>query len=118
MAFKLLKFGIKAGMVGGVVYYTVDEGVWKDSEHTTQLYSKIYKTVAPYVKEVPVEVPELPKMDEISFMAKNYWNKGVVASFIFLSDLPNKTTEWSKQGYDYIVKQLEQSPQKTAETVK
>lgn len=43
-------------MVGGVVYYTIDEGVWRDSTHTTELYSKIYKNLAPYVKEVPVEV--------------------------------------------------------------
>jgi hypothetical protein len=49
-------------LAGGVVYYTIDEGVWKSSEHTTELYSKIYKNVAPYVKEVPVEV-KLTKKD-------------------------------------------------------
>lgn len=50
-------------MVGGVVYYTINEGVWKDSEHTTQLYSKIYKNIGPYVKEVPVEVMFTQKGD-------------------------------------------------------
>lgn len=43
-------------MVGGVVYYTIDEGVWRDSTHTAELYSTIYTNLAPYVKEVPVEV--------------------------------------------------------------
>jgi len=52
----LYRFGVKAGIVGGVVYYTVEEGVWRDSKQTTELYSKIYKNVAPYIKEVPVEV--------------------------------------------------------------
>ncbi|PSN51444.1 hypothetical protein C0J52_08993 [Blattella germanica] len=92
MAFRLLKLGTKVGLVGGVVYYTVEEGVWKDSEHSTEIYSKAYKAVAPYVKEVPVE---------------NYWNKGVMSSFEFVSDLPNKTVEWSKQGYEYVSKQLD-----------
>ncbi|PSN45539.1 MICOS complex subunit MIC13 QIL1 [Blattella germanica] len=53
--------GTKVGLVGGVVYYTVEEGVRKDSEHSTEIYSKAYKAIAPYVKEVQVEVPELPK---------------------------------------------------------
>jgi hypothetical protein len=48
-----------------VVYYTIDEGVWKSSEHTTQLYSKIYKNVAPYVKEVPVEVKLTKKKEDL-----------------------------------------------------
>jgi hypothetical protein len=60
----------------------------------------------------------LPKVEEISFLAKNYWNKGVIASFVFLSDLPNKTTELSKQGYEYVVRHLEQSQQKNASTTK
>ncbi|XP_033606595.1 MICOS complex subunit MIC13 homolog QIL1 isoform X2 [Cryptotermes secundus] len=114
----MIMFGVKVGLVGGVVYYTIDEGVWKSSEHTTELYSKIYKNVAPYVKEVPVEVPELPKVEEISFLTKNYWNKGVIASFVFLSDLPNKTAELSKQGYEYVLRQLEQSKQKNTSTTK
>jgi hypothetical protein len=64
------------------------------------------------------QVPELPKVEEISFLAKNYWNKGVIASFVLLSDLPNQTAQLSKQGYEYVVKQLEQSQQKTTSTTK
>lgn len=50
------RFGVKVGVAGGVVYYTIDEGVWRDSTHTTELYSKIYRSLAPYIKEVPAEV--------------------------------------------------------------
>jgi hypothetical protein len=64
------------------------------------------------------QVPELPKVEEISFLVKNYWNKGVMASFVFLSDLPNKTAKLSKQGYEYVLRQLEQSQQKSTSTTK
>jgi hypothetical protein len=64
------------------------------------------------------QVPELPKVDEISFIAKNYWNKGVIASFAFLGNLPTKMTEWSKQGYEYVIRQTELSKQKDPNTTK
>jgi hypothetical protein len=64
------------------------------------------------------QVPQLPKVDELCFTAKNYWNKGVIASFIFLSNLPNKSIEWSKQGYEYVVRQMDQSQEKTPNTAK
>ena len=65
-----------------------------------------------------LQVPELPKVEELCFTAKNYWNKGVIASFIFLGNLPNKMTEWSRQGYEYVVKQMEQSQEKNTNTTK
>ena len=64
------------------------------------------------------QVPELPKVDEVCFTAKNYWNKGVIASFIFLSNLPNKVTEWSKQGYEYVIRQMELSQEKNPNMAK
>ena len=51
-------------------------------------------------------------------MTKSYWNKGVVTSFEILSELPTKSAEWSKQGYDYVVKQLETAEQKSPNTTK
>jgi hypothetical protein len=71
-----------------------------------------------YKNILDFQVPELPKVEEISYLAKNYWNKGVIASFVFLSNLPNKTAELSKQGYEYVVRQLEQSQQKNPSTTK
>jgi hypothetical protein len=64
------------------------------------------------------QVPELPKVDELCFTAKNYWNKGVIASFIFMSNVPNKVTEWSKDGYEYVVRQMELSQEKNRNTAK
>ena len=71
--------GTEVGLAGGVVYYPVEEGVRKDSEHSTEMYSKTYKD--PYIKEVPVEVPELSKIPDLCYTTKNYWNKGVMTSF-------------------------------------
>ncbi|PSN45270.1 hypothetical protein C0J52_10336, partial [Blattella germanica] len=67
---------------------------------------------APYIKEVTVEVPELSKIPDLCYTTKNYWNKGAMTSFEFLSDLPNKTVQWSKQGYEYVSKQLDADQQK------
>ncbi|PSN58352.1 hypothetical protein C0J52_11568 [Blattella germanica] len=35
--------GTEVCLAGGVVYYPVEEGVRKDSEHSTEMYSKTYK---------------------------------------------------------------------------
>lgn len=35
--------GTEVGLAGGVVYYPIEEGVRKDSEHSTEMYSKTYK---------------------------------------------------------------------------
>lgn len=43
-------------MLGAAIYYTTEVGLWSDSKKTEQLYGDLYKTIAPYVKEVPVEV--------------------------------------------------------------
>ncbi|PSN37660.1 hypothetical protein C0J52_05629, partial [Blattella germanica] len=67
---------------------------------------------APYIKEVPVEVPELSKIPDLCYTTKNYWNKGVMTSFEFVSNLLNKTVQWSKQGYEYVSKQLDADQQK------
>lgn len=50
------RFGTKSAIFTGAVYYTVNIGLWKDSANTEKLYGELYKTVAPYVKDVPVEV--------------------------------------------------------------
>jgi hypothetical protein len=38
MAVRLLRFGVTAGIVCGVVYYIREKGVWRDSKHKTELY--------------------------------------------------------------------------------
>ncbi|PSN34746.1 hypothetical protein C0J52_21326 [Blattella germanica] len=103
-------FGTKVTLAGRVVYYTIEVGVRKDSEHSTEMYSKTYK--APYIKEVPVEVPALSEIPDLCYTTKNCWNKGIMTSFEFVSNLPNKTVQWSEQGYEYASKELNADQQK------
>ncbi|XP_043248537.1 uncharacterized protein LOC122395201 isoform X1 [Colletes gigas] len=89
----LLWFTIKTTVVGGIVYYTYYEGLWSKSEKTAKLYGRIYNNVAPYVKDnIPKEVAHeynrLPSVTTISSCSKKCWNKGVMTSMKFMSNLP------------------------------
>ncbi|XP_076389807.1 uncharacterized protein LOC143264822 isoform X3 [Megachile rotundata] len=55
----IIRFAVRASIVGGIVYYSYTEGLWSRSEETAKLYEKIYVNVAPYVKEnIPNEVTQ------------------------------------------------------------
>ncbi|KYN34419.1 hypothetical protein ALC56_11527 [Trachymyrmex septentrionalis] len=89
----LSRFVIKSTLVGGVVYYSVHQGLWSKSEDSVQLYGRIYNNIAPYVKdnipeEVINELPPLPSTSDLSNSLKSSWNKGVIASMKFLSETP------------------------------
>lgn len=51
------RFGVKSAILGSAVYYTVDKGVWKDSETTSALYHELEEGVSPYVGELKKQVP-------------------------------------------------------------
>jgi len=52
----LHRFTIKASILAGAIYTTADQGLWKDTDSADEAYQNLYNIVAPYVKEVPVEV--------------------------------------------------------------
>lgn len=40
-----------------IVYYSIQQGLWSNSENSVQLYGRVYNSVAPYIKDnVPKEV--------------------------------------------------------------
>ncbi|KYQ58069.1 hypothetical protein ALC60_03121 [Trachymyrmex zeteki] len=93
----LSRFVIKSTLVGGVVYYSVRQGLWSKSEDSVQLYGRIYNNITPYVKdnipkEVINELPPLPSTSDLSNSLKSSWNKGVIASIKFLSETPTHVT--------------------------
>ncbi|KPJ02896.1 PREDICTED: MICOS complex subunit MIC13 homolog [Papilio xuthus] len=102
----MIKFGIKSAVLGSAVYYTVDKGVWKDSETTRELYEELEKGMSPYVgefkKQIPFELPPLPSNDRVSYLFKYYWNCGVKSTFQFLINLPTHTTNAITLAYDKI----------------
>lgn len=86
-----MKVGIKASILTSAVYYTIDQGLWEDTDQADKIYSDIYQAVAPYVKDVPVEVPELPSLSDFAASSKLYYNQGVIATGNFFKDLPSNT---------------------------
>ncbi|KAG6799070.1 MICOS complex subunit MIC13 [Apis mellifera caucasica] len=92
----LIRFVIKSSIVGGIVYYTYKEGLWSKSEETAALYKKLNVKIAPYVKEnvpekITKEISQLPSVTDITNFIKVTWNKGVMSSMGFISNLPTHT---------------------------
>lgn len=52
-------------------------------------------------------MPKLPETNEVSYLAKYYWNKGVITSFRFLSNVPSYIGDLSKQGMNAILDNTE-----------
>ncbi|XP_026469598.1 MICOS complex subunit MIC13 homolog QIL1-like [Ctenocephalides felis] len=99
------KFIVKCGIAGGIVYQSVDQGLWGSSSRTIELYEDLSKLVEPVTKEVKqkIELPDLPTSGEVGFIATYYWNAGVKATFAFLKELPTNTARLGCKSYNYIV---------------
>nr|CAD7441392.1 unnamed protein product [Timema bartmani] len=53
-------FLMKAAMAGGLLYFTVTQGLWQDQEETTNLYVRMHKSALIIFKGIkPTEEPEL-----------------------------------------------------------
>lgn len=90
-------FALKSIVPVGVLYYTVEQGLWSKSEDSIKFYGKIYNNIAPYVKEnIPKEVineiPKLPSISVITNCAKYTWNKGVITTMKFITEIPTHTS--------------------------
>lgn len=89
---RLMKFGVKSSILTGAVYYTIDQGLWEGTDKADEVYATLYQAVTPYIKEVPLEAPELPSLSNFGASTKLYYNQGVIATGNFLKDLPSKTS--------------------------
>jgi hypothetical protein len=116
----MFRFSIKVGLAATAVYYLNKEGVWKESHESLKTYNRLNTTLEPYIKEVqkqiPIELPEIPKNERTSQTVKLYWNKGVLSTFQFLSELPHLLNTWTQNGITAILENpdvkmfLESSP--------
>ncbi|KAK4882143.1 hypothetical protein RN001_005462 [Aquatica leii] len=102
----MIKFILKSGIVLGAVYYSAQEGVWKHSAESIKVCDKIYDFASPYYNQakaqLPIEIPDFPKTIQVRQFLKQSWNKGVTASCIFLSNLPENLSTWTTHGVDKI----------------
>ncbi|RZC33670.1 hypothetical protein BDFB_005956 [Asbolus verrucosus] len=103
----MFRFSVKVGLAGGAVYYLNKEGVWKESNESLKAYDKLNTALEPYVaevkKQIPFETPPIPSGDRASHVIKQYWNKGVVATFQFVGRLPHQLNTWTKTGINSIL---------------
>lgn len=108
---------IKSALVYAAVRYTAEKGVWADSQTTEKLYGEICSATCPTVqsmkKQLPFEVPLLPKSGELCFITKYYYNQAVKASFTFVHMFPCYLGQWAKKGKDAISGALEGKPGNT-----
>ncbi|XP_076172572.1 MICOS complex subunit MIC13 homolog QIL1 [Ptiloglossa arizonensis] len=109
-----IRFMIKSTVVGSITYYTYYAGVWSKSEETAKLYGKIYNNVTPYIKhnipqDIVYEYNQLPSLKVITNCARKSWNKGVMITMNYISDLPthvvNNATRLSEIVQKYINEQ-------------
>ena len=48
-------------------------------------------------------MPDVPKILELNEGLSTYWNRGVIATADFITQLPDHTCALTKKGSDYIV---------------
>ncbi|KAL2715155.1 protein QIL1 isoform X2 [Vespula squamosa] len=111
----LARFTIKASLVGGIIYYSVQEGLWSKHNESLKLYEKIHKNVTPYLKRnisteitegvskrVTVDwifkerlmiIPPIPSAADLKYWLLTKWNAGVITSIKFVADSPSHITK-------------------------
>ncbi|EFA11746.1 MICOS complex subunit MIC13 homolog QIL1 [Tribolium castaneum] len=103
----MFRFAIKVGLAASAVYYLNNEGIWKESKESLKAYDKLNTTLEPYVqearKQVPFELPQFPSGGSKVYNVQVCWNKGVTATFQFLSELPHKVNKWADEGISAIL---------------
>ncbi|XP_076051581.1 uncharacterized protein LOC143031518 [Oratosquilla oratoria] len=99
---KVAWFTTKVGLGGGIVYITVDQGVFGNSHTTAATYDKLYG-IMPGTKTV---AEKLPKKDDVNVNFRSHWNTGIFYTFDFLANLPGKVGSLK----DYTVDLLTPAP--------
>ncbi|CAH0559605.1 unnamed protein product [Brassicogethes aeneus] len=99
----IIGFAVKVGLAGGAVYYINNQGVWsQDSQESVKTYNNIKTSINPYIDDIkaqiPIELPKIPETDNLWQMGRQYWNKGVQATFQHLSNSPQYIKEWTQNG--------------------
>ncbi|KAK3865151.1 hypothetical protein Pcinc_029220 [Petrolisthes cinctipes] len=95
---KIAWFSTKAAIGGGVVYITVDQGIWGNSRSTSAAYDRLYD-IMPGTKSVSEKYLHFPKKDDVNINFRSYWNTGVFYTFDFVANFPSKVGSLK----DYIV---------------
>ncbi|XP_053682961.1 MICOS complex subunit MIC13 homolog QIL1 [Sabethes cyaneus] len=113
----MFRFAIKASLAGGAVYYSRQEGIWK--ENTDEVYERYSKALQPHLasvkQQLPFEVPALPKSGELCFLTSHYYNQGVKNTIYFIHRIPCYLGQWTKKATDAVKKAMDASSVPAAE---
>ncbi|XP_015183451.1 PREDICTED: uncharacterized protein LOC107070093 [Polistes dominula] len=90
----LMRFTIKASLVGGIIYYSVQEGIWSKHDDSLKVYDKIHQNLDPYLKdnipkEITKEISSIPNVTDFRHWLATKWNAGVITSIKFVADSPS-----------------------------
>ncbi|XP_027235910.1 uncharacterized protein QIL1 isoform X2 [Penaeus vannamei] len=101
---KVLKaawFGTKVGLGVGVVYATVDQGIWGSSRQAAAAYDRLYD-IMPGTKNVSEKYLQLPKKEDVNINFRSYWNTGIFYTFDFIANIPTKIIGLKDSTVDFI----------------
>ncbi|XP_018024794.1 uncharacterized protein LOC108680479 [Hyalella azteca] len=92
---KLLWFGTRAGIAGGAVYALNEQRVWSSDTDTRAIYERARQTVPQEVADFSQTyiTPYVPSKKYLHLDLSQHWNNAVLATFGFLSRLPELTAD-------------------------
>jgi len=99
MAYTILKFGAKVGIVGGAIYYTVQEGVWGTADEGEKTWNRMLQKVVPQTSE---HISEHLKSPVPLANTTENWNTGVKTVMQSVSNIPNLTKQYSSKAGEKI----------------
>lgn len=86
----IYRFAVKSSLAGGLVYYTIQEGLWSKPEDSIKFYGKIYGSVAPLVKDnIPKEV-----INEVIKLISQFYYKFIDKINIFIDTTATKCEQY------------------------
>ncbi|XP_022905661.1 uncharacterized protein [Onthophagus taurus] len=113
--FRLIGFGIKLVIAGGLIYWTYDMGLWGDSYQSEEIYLGLCETITPLICSCPPKPRNIsdvcekeielmckpppretdgvcrkaPNTEVAAHNVKSTWNKLVVCTFDIITDFPS-----------------------------
>ncbi|KAK3719413.1 hypothetical protein QZH41_015659 [Actinostola sp. cb2023] len=103
MAASLMKFAVKCGVAGGIVYAIASLDVFSSQDRAITSFRELKKTAN---TRVPLNVPEMPSRSNL----RHKWNSGVQTVFSYFEVAPDKALDASitamEKTKDFVSQQL------------
>ncbi|KAK2704328.1 MICOS complex subunit MIC13 homolog QIL1-like [Artemia franciscana] len=107
----LLKLSAKGGIVVGTFYFTVEQGVWKETNEALKIYERLKSEASDIDKYIPGASKHLERINPqkgIFWSISAHkplpatWNHGVYTTFKFLDRLPENITQYSYEAKNKV----------------